>query len=178
MTLINRTLTQSMVDDSKLRSAVGSADLYNGNVVVLATLSTTAGEGEVWVATRPESGTLVGNWMVAEPEVVVTYSGSNAFKGIDPDPRNFVIKSGSVFRAFKPIVGDIIELDAAAVATGTGAGAAYAVVTAATYYITNAAAAVTGLSLRLIGTGYVSLGIGTLGSSQRVTMYRYVVEVE
>lgn len=178
MTLINRTLTQSMVDDSKLRSAVGSADLYNGNLVVLATLSATEGQGEVWTATRPESGTLVGVWMVAEPEVVVTYSGSYAFKGLDPDPRNHVIKSGSVFRAFKPIVGDIIELDAAAVATGTGAGAAYAVVTAATYYITNAAAAVTGLSLRLIGTGYVSLGIGTLGSTQRVTMYKYVVEVE
>ena len=171
--IVNRTLTQSMVDDSKIRSAVAAADLENGNLVVLATLSTTAGESEVWAATRPESGTLGNLWMVAQPEVVTTYSGDYAFKGLDPDPRNFIVKTGEIFRAFKPMVGDIIELSEDAIATGSGAGAAYAVATAATYFITNAAAAVSGLSLKLIGTGYQSIGIGSLGSTQRITLRKY-----
>lgn len=177
--LLNKNMVQALNIDALNRSAVGAADLDNGNLVVLATLSATAGEGEVWTATRPESGTLVGTWMVDEPEVVVTYggvAGTSAYKGIDPDPRSFYVKTGQIFRAFKPMIGDIIELSADAIATGTGAGSAYAVVTAATYKATWAAGAVTGLSLRLIGTTYVSLATGAIGDQQRVTMYKFVVE--
>ena len=176
--LLNQNMVQALNIDAFNRSAVGAADLDNGNLVVLATLSTTAGEGEVWAATRPESGTLVGTWMVASPEVVVTYggvAGTSAYKGIDPDPRSFYVKTGEVFRAIKLQIGDIVELTSDAIATGTGVGAAYAVVTAATYKLTWAAGAVTGLSLRLIGTSYISLADGSIGT-QRVTSYKFVVE--
>ena len=51
-----------------------------------------------------------GIWMAYSPEVVVTVSGSNKFKGIDPDVRNFVNLNGDVFSAFKPQVGDILKM--------------------------------------------------------------------
>ena len=44
--------------------------------------------------------------MAAEPEVVLT---DEKYKGLDPDIRNFYNVSGTVYSAFKPQVGDIIE---------------------------------------------------------------------
>lgn len=44
---------QAMNIDALNRSAIGSADIDNGNVFYLATKSATAGEGEVWTATQP-----------------------------------------------------------------------------------------------------------------------------
>lgn len=176
--LVNQTLVQGLNVDANWRSAIGSADLDSGNLVVLGSLSTTAGESEVWTATRPESGTLVGTWMVADPEVVITYggvAGTSAYSGLDPDPRSFYVKSGRTFRVLGLAVRDIIELSADAIATGTGAGSAFAVVTAATYKLTWASAAVTGLSLKLIGTSYVSLATGAIGETQRQTMYKFEV---
>lgn len=44
---------QAMNIDSLNRSAIGSADIDNGNIFYLATKSTTDGEGTVWTATQP-----------------------------------------------------------------------------------------------------------------------------
>lgn len=47
---------QAMNIDALNRSAIGSADIDNGNVFYLATKSSTDGEGEVWTATQPTTG--------------------------------------------------------------------------------------------------------------------------
>lgn len=47
---------QAMNIDALNRKAKGSANIDNGNVFYLATKSSTAGEGEVWSATEPATG--------------------------------------------------------------------------------------------------------------------------
>lgn len=161
--------------DALNRSAKGSADLENGNIVRLLTKSTAAGEDEVWVATQPAASAGLQNlWMVADDVYVRTYSGSNVFLNIDNDPRNFIVKSGKVFKAFKPQVGDILTLSADALAGEKGSNG-YVVATASTYDLTWAAAAVSGLSLKLIATNYISIPSGTLGDTQRVVSYQFEV---
>lgn len=161
--------------DSYNRHAKGSADLDNGLLVQLLTLTGVAGEGEVWSATQPSaSAGLTQLWMVGEPEVVLVDS---KYKGIDPNPLNFYTPSGKVFSAFKLQIGDVIKLSADALGTGTGAASAYAVATASTYKATWAAAAVSGVSLKYLATDYVSLPTtGAIGENQRVAMYKFVVE--
>ena len=104
--------------DAFNRSAVSASAVENGNVVVLATKSTTAGEAEVWTATVPSTGNgLTGLWMAYEPELVLTSSGSSQYKGLDPDPRNFRNEIGDIFSVFKPQLGDIITLTDDALST-------------------------------------------------------------
>jgi hypothetical protein len=174
--ILNLTAVKSMNVDALNRSAVGAADLDNGNVVNLLTLSATTGESEVFTASKPLSagGLLVDLWMVAQPEVVVTYSGNSAYKGLDPDVRNFYVKTGEIFRAIKPVVGDIVELSADALG-GTKNANTFVVATNNTYQLTWAASAVSGLSLSLVGTSYVSLADGAIGSTQRTVMYKFQV---
>ncbi len=163
--------------DSLNRSVVGTADIDNGMVFTLATRNTSAtyGQNEVWDATVPATGAgLTQLWMAYEPEVVVTVSGSNKFKGIDNDPRNFYNITGDVFTAFKPQLGDILLITADSLGTGTGAESAFAVATNATYKLTWAAAAVSGLSLKYLSTQYVSIGTGAI-DNQRVTAYSFEV---
>ena len=47
---------QAMNIDALNRKAKGSANIDNGNVFYLASKSQTAGEGEVWTATQPATG--------------------------------------------------------------------------------------------------------------------------
>ena len=171
--LLNMDMTQAMNVDALNRSAVCADDLDNGNAVVLATVSATAGQGEVWTATKPATATLAGCWIVADPEDVLT---ALKYKGLDPDPRNFYVEATKIFRAIKPQLGDIIELNAEAFTAGAGAGSAFANLEDGSYKFIWAAAAGAGLSLKLIGTTYISLGDGSIGT-QRVTMYKFVVVV-
>jgi len=56
--------------DSLVRSAKCSSNLDNGNVIYFgAGISSTSGEGEVWVASTPNASSPTDIWMVAEPEV-------------------------------------------------------------------------------------------------------------
>lgn len=162
--------------DSLNRSAVGSANLDNGNVVQLLTRNTAATRGyeEVWDATQPAaSAGLTQLWMVYEPEVVTLTSGSLQFKGIVVDPREFFVESGKVFSAFKPQLGDIVRLTPDALG-GTKSTNTYVVATASDYKLNWAASAVSGLSLLLISTEYISIGTGGI-DTQRVTAYDFQV---
>jgi len=94
--------------DSLNRSFVATVDLDNGNVVNLGAISSTAGEGEVFVASTPTAATPTGLYMVGEPEVVMTGS----YKGLDPDVRNFYVASGTIGTCFKIKKGDIVRLSA------------------------------------------------------------------
>ncbi len=160
--------------DSLNRSAVSASAVENGNIVILATKSTTAGEAEVWTATVPSTGAgLTGVWMAYEPEVVLTAS---KYKGLDPDPRNFRNEIGDVFSVFKPQLGDIITLTAdnfsAAFSANTHANATNSTGGLKLVFGNSQTGSV--FSLKYLATTYISLGSGTV-DSQRVTAY--VMEV-
>lgn len=157
--------------DSKNRQVVSAAAYENGSVGNLYTKSATAGEAEVWTMTAPTTSNLSNLWMVYEPEVVVTVSGTQKFKGIDPDPRNFRNEIGDIFSAFQLSIGDLVKMSEDAVA-GTKSTNTYVVATNAAQKLTWAAAAVSGVSLKLIGTEYISIGSGAI-DNQRVVAYLF-----
>lgn len=172
--LITNEIMATNIDQMNRSAICATTDLDNGNVVKLTGVSSTDGEGEVWTAATPVTGSLTNLWMVAEPEVVVTVSGSNKYKGIDPDVRNFYTPAGDLFTAFKLAVGDIVTLTADALA-GTKSTNTYIVATTNTPKLTWAAAAISGVSLKLLETTYISIADGSIGT-QRTTAYRFVVE--
>lgn len=96
--------------DSLNKSAVCSTtDLENGNVVSLGALSTTSGEGEVYVAATPATATLGSAiyYMVKNPVLVLT---DGKYRGLNDDPTEFNIAANTVFDVFKPMVGDEIVI--------------------------------------------------------------------
>jgi hypothetical protein len=157
------------------RVAVSADDVDNGWVFELLTRSATAGEGEIWTATK-SGGTLTNIWMAYSPEIVTTVSGSNKFKGIDADPLNFYSIAGEMIDVFRPVIGDIITLTADALSTASAAvESAYAVITSGSYKLYWAAGAVSGLTLTYLETTYFSKPTGAISETQRVTAYKFAV---
>lgn len=95
--------------DSLVKSAKSAVALERGNIVSLGALSSTAGEGEVYVAATPATATLETAiyYMVTEPAVVVT---DGKYKGLTDDESLFNIAAGTVFSVAKPKIGDEITL--------------------------------------------------------------------
>jgi len=161
--------------NSLVKNFKGSADLDNGWVVTLGALTGVAGEAEVFAAGQPAATAgLTHLYFVDGESIVLTDS---KFKNLDPNVQNYYVPSGKVFTGAKAQIGDIVKLSADCLATGTGAASAYAVAVASTYKLTWASAAISGVSLRYLSTDYVSLPTtGAIGESQRVTMYKFIVE--
>ncbi len=172
--LIPEALASTNVDSFN-RSVVSTVDLDNGNVVVLSGKSSTAGEGEVWSAYTPSTGSgLTGLWMIYGDEIVVTDS---KYKGLNPDPRSFYTASGKVVSAFKPQLGDIIVLTTDALSGSyVGSGSVTTHINASNsggielVWGTSQTASV--LSFALVEVTYVSIGSGAI-DSQRETAYRF-----
>ena len=168
--------TQSMTDDSKNRSVQAAADIANGGVFRLDAQGSQSGSAaEVWSATAAAVGTYDGLWMAASPEVVIT---SSKYKGIDPDPRNFVNPAGYVFDAFKPCVGDVITLSSYGISgspsTGdyvTSGSQAYTLLWASSGSINPFGGR---LTMKLLAETYVSIGTGAI-DNQRVLAYKLQV---
>jgi hypothetical protein len=158
--------------DSLNRSAVSAAAYENGFVGNLLTKSTTSGEEEVWVMTAPVTGALSNLWMVYDEDVVTT---SEAYRGIDIDIRNRINAIGDIFSVFQPKVGDLITLDANALA-GTKSTNDYVVATNTAQALTWAAAAVSGLTLKLVkDPNPIALAGGSIGSQRIATAYQFEV---
>jgi hypothetical protein len=156
--------------DAWNRSAVSASAVENGNIVILASKSTTAGESEVWTATVPSSGAgLTGVWICYEPEVVLTAS---KYKGLDPDPRNFVNAIGDIFSVFKPQLGDILTMSAdcfsGAFSSHTHANATNS--TGGLKLVWGSSQTASVFSVKYLATSYVSIGTGAI-DNQRVVMY-------
>jgi hypothetical protein len=154
------------------RSAVCASDLEQGAAVVLTGKSATSGESEVFTAVAAStSDGLTGCWLVYSPEVVVTYSGTHAYKGIDPDPRNFINKATKIFDVVKPKVGDrwIMSEDAF---TGAKSSNTHANCTNGTsgQLVWGGSATASVLAFKYIATTYISISDGTIGT-QRITAY-------
>lgn len=172
--LLVQTATAASNIDSYNRNCKSASDIENGSVFQLASRSSTAGEGELWVATAPATGALSHLWMAAEPEVVVTVSGNSQYKGLDPDVRNFKNIAGTPFAAIKLTIGDVVQLSSDAV-EGTKGSNNYVVATDAKLKLQWASAAVSGVSLKLLGQKDIAIGSGTLGATQRQTAYLFEV---
>ena len=162
------TLTTAKNVDALNRSFIGEVDLDNGNVFGKGELSANANESQVYEATTPEEE-LTGLWMAYSPEDVVLTDGlGNQFKVGTLDPRAFTNTAGVVFSGFKPQVGDLVLISADGI---TGEAAAYAVATAESNKLSFAAAAVEGLSFKVVETTYISVASANNIGSQRVTAY-------
>jgi len=169
--VLNKVAAQDI--DAYNRTAVSATALDNGWVFELLTKSATTGEGEVWTATQT-GGTITNMWMAYSPEIVTLVSGSNKFKGIDNDPRNFYHIVGDMIDAFRPVVGDIITLTADALDSGTPQ--AYATCVSGNWKLIWAGSGVNGLTLKYLETTYISLPqAGAISETQRVTAFKFVV---
>lgn len=155
--------------DSYNRSVVVSADIDNGNILVMGAKSSTSGESEVFSVSQPASA-LTHLWMAySGDEIVLTDA---RYKGLDPDPRNFFNASGKVFSAFKPQIGDIILITADGL-TGTKSTNQYVIAASGTYKLTWASGAISGLSFKLLSDQkYISLATGAI-DTQRVRAYEF-----
>jgi hypothetical protein len=105
--------------------------------------------------------------MVYNPEIVDT---ADKYRGLDPDPRNYVLKAGQVGTAFKLQVGDLILATADAL-TGTKGANTYVEATNGVFewaWVVSPTAGST--AFKLISTDYISIADGTIGT-QRITAY-------
>ena len=157
--------------DMLSRSAKIAADIDNGWVLQLLTLTGTSGENEVWAGTQASaSAGLTHLWMADGEGLVLTDS---KFKNIDPTIQSAFNASGKVFTCYKPQVDDIISLTAEAIG-GTKSTNEFIVATASDYKLNWASAAVSGLSYKLIATDYLSNpSVGNIGDTQRQVIYRF-----
>ncbi|MBA4463707.1 MAG: hypothetical protein H2B01_05945 [Nitrosopumilaceae archaeon] len=157
--------------DALNRTAKSGALIENGMVFALSGKEAGAGETEMWTVVQPATGAnLTHLWMAYSPEIVDTNA---QYRGLDPDPRNFAHAIGDPISCFKPQIGDLITLTDDVI-TGTKSTNGFVVATNGDYQLNWGASAVSGLSLKLLGTTYISIGLGSIGT-QRVTAYQFEV---
>ncbi len=94
---------QAMNIDALNRSAIGSADIDNGNIFYLASKSTTAGEGEVWSATQPAtaSGLLFSCKLIGTTYISIA-DGSIGTQRITAYEFEVVDNSSNLWMAYSP----------------------------------------------------------------------------
>ena len=157
--------------DALNRAVVATEDLENGSIFTLTERSTTDGEDEVWKVAKP-SATSRGVWMDKSSEVNITTIGKGDYalqmKGIVEDPRMFTNVKGLVFDAFKPQVGDIIEM------TLGDDTKKYLVPEASSFTLKADATAGDGFAMHQVGTGILHIGSAKLVKTPVKT---YIYEV-
>ena len=157
--------------DALNRAVVATVDLENGSVFTLEERSNVDGEDEVWKAVAP-TGAIKGLWMAKSSEVNITTIGKGDYalqmKGIVEDPRMFTNVKGLVFDAFKPQVGDIIEMT-----LGDDTNK-YLVPQASSFTLNTAADAGSGFAMHQVGTGILHIGSAKLVKTPVKT---YIYEV-
>jgi len=152
--------------DAWTRNAVSASVYELGFAGYFSGLSSTSGESEVWTMVAPATAHLYDLWLCYDESVVVTAS---KYRGIDVDIRNLAFAAGDIFTTFKPQIGDLVSFSADALA-GTQSTNTFVVATDGAQALTWAAAAVSGLSFKLVDDDdWVSIGIGSIGT-QRVAM--------
>lgn len=156
------------------RTAVASADIENGSVFLL-----NAGQesgSDRYTAVQPTTGNLSGLWMALTPEVVeIRTTSGKVYKGIDPDPRDFINYTGQSIDAVLLQKGDVVTLTSDAMTNAIGANT-FAVAQNANYKLLWATAAISGLSLKLVETTYTVIASGQPSVlASRVTSYKFEV---
>ena len=145
-----------------------ASPIDNGNVFVIDSKHTSGSLTEVWEIKQPTAGSPTNCWMAySGDEIPVTAA---KYKGLDPDPRSFFSAAGKVFSAYKPQVGDVILLTAAAFSNSFSSHTHAQAVQDSFKLEWNSAAAAPGLVYKYLDTKYISLATGGI-DNQRVTAY-------
>jgi len=161
--------------------AGSSVDIDNGNVFRLdtqnaANSSGSSGYSEVWdvLQVAASGSTMDSLWMANQDSRNLTIDGSYQYAGLNDDPRNFYNKGALVFSAFKPQVGDVIELSADNF-VNTFSSHTYANSGSSIYTLKwgNSAGSGSQMSWQYLATTYFSIGTGAI-DNQRVTAYKLV----
>jgi hypothetical protein len=158
--------------DASVKTFISSDDIENGSVFTMGAV--VSGQEDEYAAVKPASGTLATqHYMAASPTRVVTTINSQKFYDMVKDPRAFINVAGEPIDGVMLKIGDVVRLSADCL-TGSKDTNTYVVATNADYKLNWAAAAISGLSLKLLRTTYVSVGGGF--GTQRVVAYDFMVE--
>ena len=156
--------------DAWQRNVVDADSIEQGSVLVMGGRSATAGEDEVFDISKPATGSLTNLWMAYSGDEMVL--SALKYRGLDPDPRNFINKAGDVFSAYRPQLFDIIKVNADALSgTYITSTTTHVNATDANWQLVwgNSQTASV-LSYKLLAVSYMSLADGGI-NDQRITAY-------
>lgn len=158
-----------------IETFVHTADIDNGTVFVKGALSTDVDKSEVYTLSLPATGAGLANLYMAytSEDNIITGADGNQFKVGDLNPKNYTNYAGYAFNGFKLTVGDRVKITADGLG-GTKGTNTFVVATNGTEKLTWAAAAISGVSLKLVKESYFSIPEGGIGSQRTVA---YVFEV-
>jgi len=164
---------QAHNNDAMNYTFVSTDDIENGSIVTMGT-RVTSNEDE-FNAVKPTTATLADQfYMIASPIRVLTTLGDDSqFVDLTMNPKAFYNVAGQTMDGVALKLHDRVRLSEDAIA-GTKSSNTYIVATDGTYQLTWGAAAISGLSLKLLGTSYFTIADGF--GSQRVTAYDFIVE--
>lgn len=158
--------------DSYNVTFVSSDNIENGSIFSMGTQVT--GNQDQFNAVKPATANLAKQfYMAASPiRVITTLGDSSQFVDLTPNPKAFINVAGQPIDGVALKIGDRVRLSADALA---GAKGSYTnvVATDGAYKLTWGAA-ISGLTLELLGTTYISVADGF--GSQRTTAYDFVVK--
>ena len=151
--------------DSYNRNAVASVDLDNGNIVVLNTQGgSTENYNEVWNATVPATGGLIGVWMVRSPEAMFV----NGY--VESDPREFYVKAGKVFDATYLNPGDVFTITAEGLG-GTEGSFTHVIAVDGSAKLTWGAPVGTAFAAKYLGATTIPSAAGNIAASKFEVVY-------
>jgi hypothetical protein len=164
--------TQAYDLRTRTENFIAAADVENGQLLAMDSLSTDADKTEVYTYTTPATATFLGLYMAYAPEdLIVTLADGTQYKVDNMNPQNFVNVSGRVFAAFKPQVDDKILITAEGFTGAKGGSDTHANAADGQSKLVWGTAAGNGLSFKLEKVSYISIAKGSIGS-QRVTAYQ------
>lgn len=111
--LVNESKISAKDIDALNRSVVATVDVDGGNLIAL-TAPTEVGS-DVWTAEAPKAGNLGGLWIAYNPTNRHIDVEGKVFAGLTADERAYTNIAGKTFDAFKPVVGDEIEISVDAI---------------------------------------------------------------
>ena len=157
--------------DAENITFVSSDNIENGSVFTLGTRVT--GNEDQFNAVKPATANLAKQfYMAASPiRVITTLGDGSQFVDLTPNPKAFINVAGQPIDGVAHKIGDRVRLSADAL--GGTKGSNTAVVATNDDYKLNWGAAISGLTLTLLGTTYISVADGF--GSQRVTAYDFIV---
>lgn len=151
---------------------VSSDNIENGSVFTLGTRVT--GSEDQFNAVKPATANLAKQfYMAASPiRVITTLGDGSQFVDLTPNPKAFINVAGQPIDGVALKIGDRVRLSTDALG-GSKSSYTHVVATDNTYKLTWGAA-ISGLSLELLGTTYIS--VADAFGSQRVTAYDFIVK--
>lgn len=165
--------------DAENVTFVSTDNIENGSIFTMGTR--VSGNQDEFNAVKPATANLAKQFYMAASSVriVTTVAGdSSQFVDLTMNPKAFINLAGQPIDGIALKIGDRVRISADGLGgtyVGTGSVTTHVVATDGAYKLTWATAAISGLSLKHIGTSYISVADSAIGT-QRVTAYDFVVD--